>query len=53
LSVTLETEGVVAQWLQRHAVHAALVRPDHYVFASAGNAADASKLFEMWRTHFN
>ena len=53
LSVTPEIEGVVAQWLQRHAVHAALVRPDHYVFASAGNAADASKLFEMWRTHFN
>ena len=33
-----ETEGVVAAWMRRHRCHAALVRPDHYVF---GVAADA------------
>lgn len=33
-----ETEGVVAAWMARHGVHAALVRPDHYVFGSAADA---------------
>ncbi len=53
LSEQPETEGVAALWMQRHGVHAALVRPDHYVFASAAHAADAEKLFENWRTHLN
>lgn len=30
-----EADGVVAAWMQRHACHAALVRPDHYVFGTA------------------
>ena len=53
LSEEPESEGVVALWMQRHDVHAALIRPDHYVFASATNLADAQQLFENWRTHFN
>ena len=53
LSITPETEGVVALWMQRHGVHAALVRPDHYVYASASTAAEARQLFEVWRSHFN
>lgn len=30
-----ETEGVLAAWFQRHACVAAIVRPDHYVYAVA------------------
>jgi 3-(3-hydroxy-phenyl)propionate hydroxylase len=51
LTVEPEAEGVVALWMQRHGVHAALVRPDHYVFASAANASDAQKLFANWQAH--
>lgn len=36
-----ERDGVVAAWWQRHACHAALVRPDHQVF---GIAVDAREL---------
>jgi len=32
---TAETEGVVAEWMLKHGCHAALVRPDHYVFGTA------------------
>jgi 3-(3-hydroxy-phenyl)propionate hydroxylase len=35
-----ETEGVVTDWLSRHAAIAAIVRPDHYVFATAATMAD-------------
>jgi 3-(3-hydroxy-phenyl)propionate hydroxylase len=51
LAVQPEAEGVVALWMQRHGVHAALVRPDHYVFASASNVADAQNLFANWQAH--
>jgi 3-(3-hydroxy-phenyl)propionate hydroxylase len=33
-----ETEGVLAAWFTRHACAAAIVRPDHYVYAVADNA---------------
>ena len=46
-----ETEGVVQQWMARHACAAALVRPDHYVFGTAGNAAEVSHLLEEWLQH--
>lgn len=39
-----ETEGVVAAWMQRHGCHAALVRPDHYVFGTATSAEDLQAL---------
>jgi 3-(3-hydroxy-phenyl)propionate hydroxylase len=51
LLVQPELEGVVALWMQRHGVHAALVRPDHYVFASASNETDAQKAFANWQAH--
>ncbi|MEI7975645.1 MAG: bifunctional 3-(3-hydroxy-phenyl)propionate/3-hydroxycinnamic acid hydroxylase [Betaproteobacteria bacterium] len=51
LAVQPESEGVVALWMQRHGVHAALVRPDHYVFASASNESDAQKVFANWQAH--
>lgn len=34
-----ETEGVLAQWFARHAAIAAIVRPDHYVYGVASDAA--------------
>ena len=34
-----EAEGVVANWFARHGCHAALVRPDHYVYGVALDAA--------------
>jgi 3-(3-hydroxy-phenyl)propionate hydroxylase len=43
-----EAEGVVALWMQRHGVHAALVRPDHYVYGSAGDAAGVTALLAAW-----
>jgi 3-(3-hydroxy-phenyl)propionate hydroxylase len=51
LLVQPELEGVVALWMQRHGVNAALVRPDHYVFASASNETDAQKAFANWQAH--
>jgi 3-(3-hydroxy-phenyl)propionate hydroxylase len=33
-----ETEGVLAAWMDRHACMAAIVRPDHYVYAVADSA---------------
>jgi 3-(3-hydroxy-phenyl)propionate hydroxylase len=39
--VVSETEGVVGAWFTRHRCHAAIVRPDHYVY---GVAADADAL---------
>jgi 3-(3-hydroxy-phenyl)propionate hydroxylase len=49
LSEQSETEGVVALWMKRHGVHAAMVRPDHYVYASAANEIEAKQLFEVWQ----
>ena len=39
LARTPEADGVVAAWLQRHGARAALLRPDHYTFGSAADAA--------------
>ncbi len=44
-----EADGVVALWMQRHGVHAALLRPDHCVYGSANCAASASRLLAAWR----
>jgi 3-(3-hydroxy-phenyl)propionate hydroxylase len=33
-----EAEGVLAHWFERHACAAAIVRPDHYVYAVAATA---------------
>ena len=51
LSQQPESEGVVAIWMQRHGVHGALVRPDHYVYGSAKTAQEALELFQIWQQH--
>jgi 3-(3-hydroxy-phenyl)propionate hydroxylase len=44
-----ECEGVVAAWMRKHEVHAALLRPDHYVYGAATSAADLDALLAEWR----
>ncbi|WP_407117772.1 bifunctional 3-(3-hydroxy-phenyl)propionate/3-hydroxycinnamic acid hydroxylase [Bradyrhizobium sp. LMG 9283] len=39
-----ESEGVLADWFDRHGVVAAIVRPDHYVFGTARNPAELGGL---------
>lgn len=39
-----EIDGVLAGWFDRHGVVAAIVRPDHYVFGTARNAAELGSL---------
>lgn len=39
-----EIDGVLAGWFDRHGVIAAIVRPDHYVFGTARNAAELDSL---------
>ncbi len=41
---TRERDGVVAAWMQRHGCHAAVVRPDHYVYGTAATAAELDAL---------
>ena len=49
-TATREAEGVVAAWMQRHQGHAALVRPDHYVYGTAADAAGVQDLLVQRRT---
>jgi 3-(3-hydroxy-phenyl)propionate hydroxylase len=44
-----ETEGVVATWMRRHECHAALVRPDHYVYGVAATPSGLKHLLAHWR----
>lgn len=53
LALQPEAEGVVATWMQRHSAHAALVRPDHYVFGTAADAAGAQALLAEWATRLH
>ena len=48
INVTQEfANGNVAQaWLNKHAVHAALVRPDHYVYGTASSGEELKALLE-------
>jgi 3-(3-hydroxy-phenyl)propionate hydroxylase len=44
-----ETEAVAARWFERHGVHVALVRPDHYVYGTAADAAGLDALVSAFR----
>ncbi len=48
-----ETDGVVAAWMRKHQVHAALLRPDHYVYGAAAVATDLDALLAEWRAALN
>jgi 3-(3-hydroxy-phenyl)propionate hydroxylase len=39
----VETDGVLATWFARHRCRAALVRPDHYVYAVAAGISDLQR----------
>ncbi len=41
-----ECASVLGDWLDQHGVHHALVRPDHYVFGTARDAAGAAALVD-------
>jgi 3-(3-hydroxy-phenyl)propionate hydroxylase len=43
-----ESHDVVAAWMRRHACHAALLRPDHYVFGVAATRAGLDALLTEW-----
>jgi 3-(3-hydroxy-phenyl)propionate hydroxylase len=45
---TRETEGVVAAWMRRHACHAALIRPDHYVYGAAATSQELQSMLAQW-----
>jgi 3-(3-hydroxy-phenyl)propionate hydroxylase len=49
LSAQPEAEGVVAAWMQHHGCHAALLRPDHYVYGTAATATELRSLLDEWR----
>jgi 3-(3-hydroxy-phenyl)propionate hydroxylase len=50
LARTPEAEGVVAAWMARHGVHAAILRPDHYTYGAVADAAGLTELLAQWRT---
>lgn len=45
----MEQDGVAAAWLQRHRCHAALLRPDHYVYGTADSAGALAALLADWQ----
>jgi 3-(3-hydroxy-phenyl)propionate hydroxylase len=46
-----EADGVVADWMARHECQAALVRPDHYIFGVAADAAGMDGLVGSLTRH--
>jgi 3-(3-hydroxy-phenyl)propionate hydroxylase len=47
-----EADGVVADWMRRHGVHAAIVRPDNYTFGTTADAKGAPELIAAWSNLF-
>jgi 3-(3-hydroxy-phenyl)propionate hydroxylase len=45
-----ERDGIAAAWFARHGVQAAIVRPDHYVFGVAADAAHLAALRDQLST---
>ena len=44
-----ELDAVVANWMQKHQCHAALVRPDHYTFGVALDSSALAQLLLEWQ----
>lgn len=44
-----ETDGVVSDWMRQNECHAALVRPDHYVYGVAETQHQLSRLLAQWQ----
>ncbi len=44
----MEQDGIAAAWFAKHAVIAALVRPDHYVYGVASNPSQLASLATTW-----
>ena len=44
-----DDDGRLTEWLGRHEAHAVIVRPDFYVFGSAGSPAELPALIEDLR----
>lgn len=49
LSLDPEADAVVAGWMQRHGVHAAIVRPDHYTYGATADAPALAALLSQWQ----
>ena len=49
----IEADGVLAAWFSRHAVTAAVVRPDHYVFGVADGALPITAVLSELRIALN
>jgi 3-(3-hydroxy-phenyl)propionate hydroxylase len=49
----VEAEGVLNAWLHDHRLLAALVRPDHYVFAIARQRSDLSAMSDLLDGHLH
>ena len=45
-----ETDGVLAAWMDHHSCAAAIVRPDHYVYAVASDAANLAEEIAILET---
>ena len=43
----VEADGLLSGWLRQHGLIAALVRPDHYVFAVAKEASDLNAMTDL------
>ncbi len=43
-NTVIELDGVLARWFDAHGCHAAIVRPDHYVFGTASDEGSLSEL---------
>jgi 3-(3-hydroxy-phenyl)propionate hydroxylase len=48
-----EAQGVVQAWLDKRGCHAALVRPDHYVYGTAADSAQLKHLLAEWTHPWN
>ena len=44
----MEQDGIAAAWFAKHAVIAALVRPDHYVYGVASSPSQLASLATTW-----